>query len=510
LRIVATLACSLVTAVLLSGSGTAVGQLSDEELKALDERITTPYFGEPLTDSENRAIYVLTVYNKTNFFIDTKGRYRGFEYDIVKGYEEFINRGRKKASERYYLVFIPMRFEDILPALAEGRGDIAAANLTITDERAKTVDFAEPYLPNVNEIVITSRDGPAIDSIDDLAGRSLYVLAGSSYVEHLKALNDSFVSEGKKPIAIIEAKADFDHADILELVDSGVVELTVADEHIAKVWLSIFPNIVLKSDVVVSSGGSIAWAVRKNIPEFMASVNSYVKKVKKGTLTGNIAFDNYYKSRRWVRNPLDPNELSKLDTVVKYMKQYGERYSWDWIAVAAQAYQESALVHSKVSPAGAIGIMQVLPSTASQRPIYIKDISSIENNIHAGVKYLNFIRGHYFSDPAISVVDRVDFSWAAYNAGPTRIQKLRKRAAKRGYDPNKWFNNVEHMASESIGRETVDYVANVNKYYIAYKFAMERQEQRLSLRQQRAQQAELAKHEKALQAWKQSYSRHRK
>ncbi len=510
MRIVATLACSLVTTVLLLGSGTAVGQLSDEELKALDERITTPHFGEPLTDSESRSIYVLTVYNKTNFFIDAKGRYRGFEYDILKGYEEFINRGRKKASERYYLVFIPMRFEDILPALAEGRGDIAAANLTVTDERAKVVDFVEPYLPNVNEIVITSRDGPAIDSIDDLAGRSLYVLAGSSYVEHLKALNDSFVSEGKKPMAIIEAKADFDHADILELVDSGVVELTVADEHIAKVWLSIFPNIVLKSDVVVSSGGSIAWAVRKNIPEFMASVNSYVKKIKKGTLKGNMAFDNYYKSRRWVRNPLDPNELSKLDSVVKYMKQYGERYSWDWIAVAAQAYQESALVHSKVSPAGAIGIMQVLPSTASQRPIYIKDISSIENNIHAGVKYLNFIRRHYFSDPAISVVDRVDFSWAAYNAGPTRIQKLRKRAAKRGYDPNKWFNNVEHMASESIGRETVDYVANVNKYYIAYKFAIERQEQRLSLRQQRAQQAELAKHEKALQAWKQSYSRHRK
>jgi membrane-bound lytic murein transglycosylase MltF len=406
LRIVATLACSLVTAVLLLGSGTAVGQLSDEELKALDERITTPYFGEPLTDSESRSIYVLTVYNKTNFFIDAKGRYRGFEYDILKGYEEFINRGRKKASERYYLVFIPMRFE-----------------------RAKTVDFAEPYLPNVNEIVITSRDGPAIDSIDDLAGRSLYVLAGSSYVEHLDALNDRFVSEGKKPMAIIEAKADFDHADILELVNSGVVELTVADEHIAKVWRSIFPNIVLKSDVVVSNGGSIAWAVRKNIPEFMASVNSYVKKIKKGTLKGNIAFDSYYKSRRWVRNPLDPDELSKLDTVVKYMKQYGERYSWDWIAVAAQAYQESALVHSKVSPAGAIGIMQVLPSTASQRPIYIKDISSVENNIHAGVKYLNFIREHYFSDPAISVVDRVDFSWAAYNAGPTRIQKVQQCGA---------------------------------------------------------------------------------
>ena len=154
--------------------------------------------------------------------------------------------------------------------------------------------------------------------------------------------------------------------------------------------------------------------------------------------------------------------------------------------------------------------MQLLPSTAAQRPIRIKNIKSVENNIHAGVKYLNFVRNTYFDDPAISPADRIDFSWAAYNAGPTRIQNLRRRAAKRGYDPNRWFNNVEHMASESIGRETVDYVANVNKYYIAYKFALERQERRLKLRRERDGQAELAKQEKALQAWRRSYSRQRK
>ncbi len=500
----------MVAAILLSGPGTVAGQLGDEELKALDERITTPYFGEPLSKPEGRAIVVLTVYNKTNFFIDGKGRYRGFEYDILKGYEKFINRGRKKASERYYLVFVPMRFEDILPALAEGRGDLAAANLTVTDERARIVDFANPYLLEVDEIVITNRDAAAIDSIDDLAGRSLYVLAGSSYVEHLEALNERFVSEGRDAMEVVEANADLDHADILELVNSGVVKLTVADEHIAKVWSPIFPNIVLKPDVAVSSGGSIAWAIRKNTPEFKASVNSYVEKIKKGTLEGNIAFNNYYKSRRWVKNPLDPSELAKLDKVVKVMKRFGERYGWDWIAIAAQAYQESALDQRKVSPAGAIGIMQLLPSTAAQKSIGIKNIKSVENNIHAGVKYLNFVRNTYFDDPAISLADRIDFSWAAYNAGPTRIQNLRRRAAKRGYDPNRWFNNVEHMASESIGRETVDYVANVNKYYIAYKFALERQERRLKLRRERDGQAELAKQEKALQAWRRSYSRQRK
>jgi membrane-bound lytic murein transglycosylase MltF len=121
-----------------------------------------------------------------------------------------------------------------------------------------------------------------------------------------------------------------------------------------------------------------------------------------------------------------------------------------------------------------------------------------------------FVRSNYFNDPAIAPVERIDFTWAAYNAGPTRIQKLRKRAAERGYDPNRWFNNVEHMASESIGQETVDYVGNINKYYIAYKFSAERERQRLSSRQERSRNADIAKNEKALQAWKRSYARLKK
>jgi membrane-bound lytic murein transglycosylase MltF len=500
------LAGALVALVLLLGPATVPAQLSQEEMEALDRRITEYDAVDPLENPERRAVFVLTAYSKTNFFIDHEGHYRGFEYDIVKGYEEFINRGKKKASERYHLVFIPMQFEDILPALAAGRGHMAAANFTITEERARSVDFADPYLPSVDEIVITHRNGPSIETVDDLAGRSVYVLAGSSYVESLKALNERLIGEGREPVQIVEADPDLGQSEIFELIDSGIVDLSVADNHIATAWSQIFKNLVLKPDVAVSSGGRIAWPIRKDLPKFKASVNAYVKEIEKGTLKGNMAFNSYYKSRRWLKNPLDPNELGKLEKVVSFMKQYSEHYGWDWIAIAAQAYQESQLDQSKVSPAGAVGIMQLLPSTASQKPIKIEDITKVENNIHAGVKYLSFLRRHYFDEPDMSPAARVDFSWAAYNAGPTRIQRLRRRAKERGYDPNQWFNNVEHMAAESIGRETVDYVARINKYYIAYKFALERQERLLSLRQEQAEKAELARHEKALQAWRQSYS----
>jgi membrane-bound lytic murein transglycosylase MltF len=492
--------------LLLLSAGNATAQLNSEEIEALDARLTEmKRVGDPLEDKEREGIFILTVYNKTNFFIDDKGRYRGFEYDILKGYEKFLNKGRKGASSHYKVFFIPMLFEDILPALAAGRGDMAAANLTVTPERERVVDFVDAYLPNVSEIVVAHQDGPEINSVDDLSGRSVFVLAGTSYVTHLKAINERFKKEGRDSIEIVEADPEFDHADVFDLVNSGVVGLTIADDHIATVWAPMFPNIVLKPDVKISSGGKVAWAVRKGAPKLEESLNAYVRTIKKGTLTGNMAFNDYYKSRRWLKNPLEPAELNKLDPVLDHMKKYSEMFNRDWIAVAAQAYQESGLDQRKVSPAGAVGIMQLLPSTASQKPISVKNIKKVENNIHAGVKYLSFVRERYFSDPEIAPADRVDFSWAAYNAGPTRIQKLRRKAEKRGYDPNKWFNNVEHLASETIGRETVDYVININKYYVVYKFALERRERMLALREEQAREAERAKYEKALNAWRRSY-----
>ena len=122
--------------------------------------------------------------------------------------------------------------------------------------------------------------------------------------------------------------------------------------------------------------------------------------------------------------------------------------------------------------------MQILPETAAYKSVNIPDIHLLENNIHAGVKYLHFLRERYFSDPAIEPAARVNLSWAAYNAGPAKINKLRKIAQKRGFDPNKWFFNVEKIASEFIGRETVEYVANINKYYVAYKLQQEENEKR--------------------------------
>ena len=150
--------------------------------------------------------------------------------------------------------------------------------------------------------------------------------------------------------------------------------------------------------------------------------------------------------------------------------------------VAAQGYQESRLDQKARSSAGAIGIMQLLPSTAADKNVGIPDISTAENNIHAGVKYLDFIRNRYFSDPEMDTFNKTMFAFAAYNAGPARVRKLRDKAAQQGYDPNVWFDNVELLAAKEIGRETVQYVANILKYYIAYRLSLQQQLERKQAR----------------------------
>jgi membrane-bound lytic murein transglycosylase MltF len=138
---------------------------------------------------------------------------------------------------------------------------------------------------------------------------------------------------------------------------------------------------------------------------------------------------------------------------------------------AALAYQESQLDHDKKSHVGAIGIMQLLPTTAADKNVGIADIAELESNIHAGHKYLRFLQDRYFSDPAISTLDRYLFTFAAYNAGPAKVAKIRTEAEAEGLDPNVWFQNVEIIAAKRIGRETVQYVSNIYKYYITYKMA---------------------------------------
>ncbi|MEO2176900.1 MAG: transglycosylase SLT domain-containing protein, partial [bacterium] len=226
--------------------------------------------------------------------------------------------------------------------------------------------------------------------------------------------------------------------------------------------------------VKVSEDKYVGWAVRKNSPELLQALNAFMPKAKKGTLLGNVLFTKYFENTQWIDNPAERLERDKLMNFLYLFERYGDMYGFDPLALAAQAYQESRLNQKLRSHRGAIGIMQVLPSTARDPNVAIPNIDQVEDNIHAGTKYLRFIRGRYFSDDDIKPLDQRLFSWAAYNAGPANVIRLRNAAAKNGLDPNVWFGNVEVMAARMISREPVRYVANIHKYYTAYRMIQER------------------------------------
>jgi membrane-bound lytic murein transglycosylase MltF len=161
--------------------------------------------------------------------------------------------------------------------------------------------------------------------------------------------------------------------------------------------------------------------------------------------------------------------MLRFSAADEFFVKYSRRYGFDWLMVAALAYQESRIDQSARSPQGAVGVMQLLPATAADPNVNIPDIENLENNIHAGVKYLRFLRNYYFEKEPMDEADKTLFTFASYNAGPGRVARLRKGAGEEGLDPNQWFDNVEIEAARRIGRETVQYVNNIVMYYTAYR-----------------------------------------
>ncbi len=438
------------------------------------EGFVEPWTGDLDTMVEKRRIRVLTVYNPGRYYID-QGQEKGLTYEWFKMFETFVNQELKKGHVKVHVVFIPMARDELFPALLAGHGDIVAAGLTITPERAEQVTFSDPATGSISEILVTGPKAPKIEEIEDLAGQDMYVRASSSYRSSLEALNERFVQQGLEPIVIIDALEQLEDQDILEMVNAGLIPWAVVDSYKTLVWKNVFKNLEAREDIVFRSGGRIGYAMRKGSPQLTQMLNEFLKNHKQGTLQGNILINRYLKDFDWAESALSETAYKRFDSVVHIFQKFGTQYGIDYLMVAAQGYQESRLDQNARSAAGAIGIMQLLPSTAADSNVGIPDITQAEPNIHAGIKYLDFIRKRYFSDEGMDIFNQTMFAFAAYNAGPARVRQLREKAAAKGYDPNIWFDNVELIAAREIGRETVQYVANILKYYIAYSLSLQQQ-----------------------------------
>jgi membrane-bound lytic murein transglycosylase MltF len=399
-------------------------------------------------------------------------------------FEAKLNEALERGHLKVHVVMVPVARDQLLPGLLEGYGDIALGNITLTPERRELVDFSDPLMGNIEELVVTGPESPPLASLDDLSGKEIVVRESSSYHASLRRLNERFRAEGKAEMTLTPAPEVLEDEDLMEMVAAGLIPIVVVDNHKAAFWAQIFTDLVVRDDLAVASGQQIGWAFRKDSPLLAAAINEFVVDHKKGTLMGNMMFNRYLRDTKWAERALNEEGRARIESLIGIFQKYGEQYDIPWLLVAAQGYQESHLDQSVRSSAGAVGVMQLLPSTAADPNVGITNIEEVENNIHAGVKYLRFIQDRYFADaPNMTKLDKGLFSFAAYNAGPARVARLRGKAEDMGLDPNVWFRNVEIVAAQDIGRETVQYVSNIFKYYVAYQRMLLMDEQRRQIRE---------------------------
>jgi len=457
---------------------------ADNSLSSLQKDIPSlmqPFIGDWDAIRQRGVLRALVVYSKTFYFVD-RGTQRGETYEMLKAFENDINQKLHTKDIKFSVVFVPVSREQLIPFLQAGKGDIAAAGLTITPERAKEVDFSEPLATDVSEIVVVGPSGPRIASVNDLSGQKIHVRKSSSYWEHLEGLNRQLVAQGKAPAKLVPASEELEDEDLLEMTNAGLIPIVVVDRFKAVFWKQIFPKLSFDPQVAISTGDSIAWMLRKGSPQLKALVDDFVRTHKRGTEFGNILAQRYLKNARYVEEATSDQEIGKFQQTVDLFRKYAGKYDIDYLLMMAQGYQESRLDQQAKSAVGAIGVMQVMPETGKQ--MGVGDITQIEPNIHAGVKYLKFVEDTYFADAPMDPLVKALFAFASYNAGPNRIQELRKEAARKGYDPNRWFRNVEYVVAERVGQETVTYVSNIFKYYIAYQLVTEQALERQTAKHQ--------------------------
>lgn len=436
-----------------------------------------PYFGD-LSQLEKKGVIRVLVAADLGFYYIEGGKPKGILAELLYHFEKEL----RQRSSYFNLQIIPVHRDELIPSLQQGYGDLIVANLTITEPRKELIDFSAPVLKNVQELLVSHHSINPLTSLKQLSGQEVWVRASSSYFESLQAINRSLDSQSLQPVTVRFVEETLQDYELVEMVNQGHIPATILDSHKTELWIKLMENIRVHSDVPIREDGQIAWAMRKDSPKLKAFVNDYLKDYRSGTLLGNVIYGKYLDNTQWLKRILNPNHINKLESLAPLFDTYSSQYSFDSLMISAQGYQESGLDQTKVSHKGAVGVMQVLPSTAKDPNVNIPDIYQVENNIHAGVKYMRFIKDRYFDEQDISPDDQVYFALAAYNAGPANIRKMRRLAEKNGYDPNKWFRNVEIMARRNIGREPVHYVSNINRYFVIYK-------QLNSLRELREQQA---------------------
>ena len=469
----------MVKATLLVLAVALVGHLAAQEAPAPAKPpralsiANKPWTGDLDKLIERRMIRVLVPYSRTLYFND-KGRERGLTATAVREFEEYLNKNYSTANRPVTVYLVPTTRDRLLQDVANGLGDIAAGNLTVTPSREQIVQFVVWPDRQVKEVIVTGANAPPAASLDDLRGRAVHVRKSSSYYESVVALNERNRKQHAPQVQLRLVPDALEDEDLMEMANAGLIDNLVVDDWKAKVWSQILPNVTVHDDLYVRDEGRIGWAIRRDSRQLSLALQEFFTNVAPLRQPYAYRLTQVMKQVKQIHNPTQSTDWKRFQSVLTLFRRYGHRYGFDPLMLAAQGYQESTLDQSKRSRVGAIGVMQIMPATGAE--MKVGDIKTTEANIHAGAKYMDQLMSKYFSDAHFSEGNRPLFAFASYNAGAGAIARMRREAAARRLDPDKWFNNVELVVAEKIGMETTTYVRNIYKYYVSYKLTLEAQE----------------------------------
>ena len=461
------------TCLFISSSTTAQSQANPQSNPSLELPVTFErHVGDLDAMVKRREIRVLVVPSRSGFFYD-QGQPQGIYYEAFNEFQRFVNEKYKTGNLRINVTYLPVGLQQLEQALMQGTGDVIGFPLIVTPERQQAALFTTPIDPNVKEVIVTGPTSSSVSTLQDLSGKEIYANPLTAYYQNLKYLSNSLQNAGKPPILVRPADPNLTDEDLLEMVNAGLIPATATIAIRGDFWAKVLPHLTVHSNMVIKEEGQLAWATRLDSPELRDLLNEFIKGRAIGTSFGNTLVRRYLENTKWVKDSTSPEEMKKFESYVRYFQQYADQYNFDYLMLVAQGYEESGLDQNRKNPSGAVGIMQVIPKYAAASPISIPDVEVAQYNIEAGAKMLRNIADTYFNDPQLDAMNKTLMVFASYNAGPTRIARLRKQAATDGLDANKWFGNVELVVARDIGQETVEYVSNIYKYYVAYKLTLE-------------------------------------
>lgn len=458
-------ACSFIS-VIVVGLVMMMASLHVRALGVLPVDVLSSHHDKLEEMLERREIRVLVHWSKLDYFVEN-GQQHGFAWEMARDFEKFLNVELKTGKTPVSVVVVPVSRDKLVTYLEEGRGDISFSGLRETPELRGRISFSEPIASNISEIVVRHGSSSPINNDKDISGKVFHLRPSSKYLSTLNQINERLRGRGLPEAKVAWLSEHLADADILELMDSGLIEYTILDDYRGGFWVSIFPHVVADRHYPLAENMPVSFALRNGTPKLKALLDRFIATHRIGTVYGNVLAKRYFKVNPWARKALGLKERERFHEMVKLFRRYGDRYGFDHLMIAAQGFQESGLDQRRRSRVGAIGVMQVMPATG--REMKVGDIRKLEPNIHAGVKYMGLLSSRYFNEPGLDPINRTLFCFAAYNAGPTRINRLRKVAAARGLNPDIWFDNVEIVVAENVSLETVQYVVNISKYYVAYK-----------------------------------------